>query len=100
MRQNVRNPELSATIYLPLSLSLPIRTFINPNADAKSMGYAAMGYAATSQPQAHVEDFARISLGPSRPVAGARRRWFEVTPIGLHAPGAENFRNSGAAKPP
>ena len=38
------------------------------------------GYAATSRPQAHVEDFSRISIGPSCPVAGARRRWFEGDP--------------------
>jgi hypothetical protein len=75
VRQNIRNSELSPTIYLPFIISLPSRTFINPNADTKSMGYAT-----ASQPQAHVEDFARNSLGPSRPVAGARRRWFDSDP--------------------
>jgi hypothetical protein len=57
-----------------------------------------MGYAATSQPQAHVEDFSRISVGPRARSPEREGAGSTVTAIGLHALSAENFRNSGAAK--
>jgi hypothetical protein len=95
VRQDIRNSEVSATIYLPLLLALPIRTLINPNVDSKSMVCRHVPPRHNRKRTSRI--FRGFSSGPSCPIVGARGRRFNlsagstVTSISLQRPQCDIF---------